>query len=459
MATTQLTDHLNTVGERPYWNMDLEVLQNSEAIQGLQLRRLRERLEALYHGPSYWRRWMDEHGARPDQLRSLADWPKMLPPFTKEDFRALALEYADMDQVVAATMSGPLEAVRLVAATSGTTGEPTPYPLTEVDLRDVWGEVWARVFWRAGIRPSDRLLHAFALGLFIGGVPMVLAGMQLGASVIPIGAESGAERILKMGRQFGATVLAATPSLAEHLIERAPEVLGGPVSDLGIHLLVCGGEPGAGIPAVRQRLEGAYGASVIDVGAGLGGSCIHPEYQGMHWVADDLALYELFDPVTKQPIPLEDGATGEACFTTFVGEGLTWVRHTFGDMHEVMTSPCPCGASGLRYRVVGRTDDMLKVKGVIVYPSAIADVVSSFVPRVTGIFRIVLREPPPRVVPPLELKVEHGLETNTDQLDRLAAELAETMHSRLRMTPQITFVSPGSLGRAAHKTALFEHAY
>lgn len=446
--------------DRLYWRPEVEEMIGSPEMEALQLELLKRRVDELYHRTEYWRHWMDSHGARPEQLGSLADWAKMLPPFSKADFRAAAERYeADLERLIAAMMGAPFTDVRLLAATSGTTGEPTPYPLTDVDLRDCLGEVWARVFWRAGLRPHDRVLHAFALGMFIAGVPMVLSNMQLGACVIPAGAESGAERVLTIGKRFGATAMVATPSLAEHLIERAPEVLGAGVDTLGIDLLACGGEPGAGIPEVRSRLEQAYGASVIDVGAGFGGSCTHAEYQGMHWVADDLAMYELFDPDTGAPVPLTDGATGEACFTTFVGQGMTWVRQTGGDLHEVRTAPCPCGATGIRYRVIGRTDDMLKVKGVVVYPSAIAGVIGGLGDQVTGAFRIVLDEPPPRVVPPLKLKVERAEGADESGDDLLAAEIADATHQRLRVTPSVTVVDAGSLGRDAHKTDLFERTY
>jgi phenylacetate-CoA ligase len=275
---------------------------------------------------------------------------------------------------------------------------------------------------------------------------------------IPVGAESGVAHILKITRFFKANVLVCTPSLAEHLIERAPELLGAPISSLGIHTLMCGGEPGAGIPEVRQRIESSYGAKLFDVGAGLGVSCDLPEYQGMHWIGDDLCLYELVDPATHEPVPLVDGAEGEAVFTTLVGGGFGWTRLTLGDVHRVSVSPCPCGATGLRYRIVGRTDDMLKVKGVIVYPAAIDAVVSSFIPRVTGEFRIRLDEKPPRVVPPLKLAIERGVDTPLSELDDLEAEIAKTMQNRLKFNPKIIWLEPNSLERSAHKTRFIEVA-
>jgi phenylacetate-CoA ligase len=207
---------------------------------------------------------------------------------------------------------------------------------------------------------------------------------------------------------------------------------------------------------VRRRIESAYGGKLYDVGAGLGVSCDWPEYQGMHWVADDLVLYELVDPVTREPLVMSDGAEGEAVFTSLVGGGFGWTRLSLGDIHRVMVSPCPCGATGFRYRIVGRVDDMLKVKGVIVYPAAIDSVIAGFIPRVTGEFRIRLSEPPPRVVPPLRLRVERGGETPRSALAELEAEIISCMHDRLKLTPAIEWLEPNELPRSEHKTRFIE---
>jgi phenylacetate-CoA ligase len=219
---------------------------------------------------------------------------------------------------------------------------------------------------------------------------------------------------------------------------------------------MCGGEPGAGIPEVRRRIESAYGAKLYDLGAGLGVSCDWPEYQGMHWIGDDLVVYELTTPGSGEPVPLADGAEGEAVFTSLVGGGFGWTRLSLGDVHRVTVSPCPCGATGFRYRIVGRVDDMLKVKGVIVYPAAIDSVIAGFIPRVTGEFRIRLDEPPPRVVPPLKLRVERGCDTPRSALPELEAEIVDCMHDRLKLRPEILWLEPEELPRSEHKTRFIE---
>lgn len=444
--------------ERRYWNPEIESALGTEATRGLQFQRLRARIAQIFEHAPYFRRRMQANGIeRPEDLKTLEDWSRALPTFTKADYRALMDECGnDVYRFLDETLPVPLSETVTMAATSGTTGDPQPYPLTRSDIEDFWGEFVLRARWRAGVRPGDRLVHAFALSMFLAGVPVLQASRDAGVMQIPVGAEPGAARILKTTRFFRGNVLSCTPSLAEHLIERAPEILGAPISTLGIKILMCGGEPGAGIPEVRKRIESAYGGKLYDMGAGLGVSCDWPEYQGMHWIGDDLAIYELVDPATRERIALADGAEGEGVFTSLVGGGFGWTRISLGDIHRVEVAPCPCGATGFRYRIVGRVDDMLKVKGVIVYPGAIDSVLAGFIPRLTGEFRIALDEPPPRVVPPLKLRIERGAETPKPALPELEAEIVRQMHERLKFSPRIIWLEPGELERSPHKTRFIE---
>ena len=365
----------------------------------------------------------------------------------------------DMLKAIDQIMPVSVNDIDYFGTTTGTTGVPTPYPLTNYDITELWGETLARGSWRAGVRSDDRVLWCFALSMVIAGVPTMMGLQKLGCTMLPVGAEAKSERILMIQSIFRGTVYGGTPSLAEYLIEQAPNLLKKPVNELGFKYLVCGGEPGAGIPEVKQKLESAYGARIFDVGAGFGYSCDHEEYQGMHWVADDLCYYELVDPETKAPVKMEDGAKGEALFTMLTGDGFVWIRQGMGDIHQVFTEPCPCGRTGFRYKVIGRADDMLKVKGVMVYPSHIKGVINEFVPRVTGEMRIVLDEQPPRVVPPLKVKVEHAENLTGDECDALEKEIVEAMSKRLKISPKIIWVEPGSLERSHYKGQVFEKLY
>lgn len=448
------------MSDRQYWNMEMEPLLGSEQMRAIQLDRLHKRIADLFEHAPYFRGVMEGRGVKvPQDVKSLEDWSRAVPPFTKAVYRDV-VEACDGDiyRFLDETLPVPLDDLVCMAATSGTTGDPQPYPLTRNDIDHLWGEFMLRTRYRCGVRPGDRIVHAFALSMFLAGVPVLQCSRDDGTMQIPVGAEPGAARILKTAKFFHGNVMMSTPSLTEHLIERAPEILGDDIASLGIKILICGGEPGAGIPEVRNRIETSYGAKLYDCGAGLGVSCAHPEYQGMHWIGDDLCMYELVDPATHEPIALTDGAEGEAVFTSLVGGGFGWTRISLGDVHRVEVSPCPCGQTGFRYRIVGRTDDMLKVKGVIVYPAAIDSVVASFIPRVTGEFRIMLDEPPPRVVPPLKLRIERGEDTQPSDCEALGKDIVGAMKERLKFTPVIEWLEPFALERSSHKTKFIEIA-
>lgn len=449
--------------DRQYWNMEVEPLLNTPAMRERQLGKMLAALQWQYENTPFNRKRFEKAGVEPRDIRSFEEYAAAIPVAGQQDIREIIAEVGlDMDKILTELFGeARMKDLYLLTTTSGTTGVPTPYPNFRAGIEDA-KEIMSRAAWRMGIRPQDRIGLCFGLCMHAAGTPQLLWFSEYpGVMMVPIGAEAGTEKILQFMKMYKVNVLSGTPSLALHLIEKAPEVLGHPVGDLGIKILMCGAEPGAGIPELRERLESEYGARVFDLGAGYGASCDHPVYQGMHWLADDLAYYELVDPETGKPVPMEHGATGLMAATSLHPAGAAWfdMRFTLNDIHQVFTEPCPCGMSGFRYKIVGRADDMLKVKGVPVYPASIEGVIQGFVPRVTGHFRIVLFEPPPRVSPPLKLNVEHGEDVREDALDSLAAEIGGEMHRLLKVRPEITWLEPGALERATTKTQLLEKAY
>lgn len=450
--------------DRPYWDMEIEPHLNTPKMRELQWEKLQQAIRFAYEKVPFDRKRMDAAGVKPEDIRSFDDFSRRIPHAGQAEFREVITESGlDLDKVFGSLLGEErLEDLYLLTTTSGTTGVPTPYPIFRKSL-DRQAEVFGRIGWRMGIRPGDRIAVCFGLSMHAAGTPHLFWFQKYpGVTLIPIGAEAGTDRILTFMKLFKATVFSGTPSLALHLIERAPEVLGEPVSSLGLRILLLGAEPGAGIPEVRSRLESEYGARVFDAGAGYGCSCEHPIYQGMHWIADDFCYYELVDPETREPVPMDHGATGLAVFTPLEPEHAVFffnLRFTLNDIHQVFTEPCPCGRSGFRYKIVGRADDMLKVKGVPVYPAAIEGVIQGFAPRVTGAFRILLDEPPPRVVPPLKLKVEHAAGIGGSGLEALEQEIAAKMSKELKIRPQIRWLEPNTLERATKKTQLLEKRY
>jgi phenylacetate-CoA ligase len=455
--------------DRPYWNMEMEPLLATPEMREIQLKRLKPQLKMIYERSAIQRKYIDSLGVHLDKINSLEDLQKAFPPMDKHEMRQLVMSNmgeGGIEGLLNDFLCAPLNDVVLLATTSGTTGEPTPYFFTKGDLELMY-ESMARVLWRCGIRPGDVVVHAMGLSMFGGGIPCILSLVNFGAGTIPVGAESGTERVVTYlnivnmvkGKIDGVFM---TPSFAEYVIEKCPEILNVEVKNLGIKRLLSGGEPGAGIDSVKKKIEGAFGCRIYDMmglTSGFWCSCDHDEYQGMHFVRDDTCIMELVDPETREPVPFEDGAIGEVVGTPLAGDSLNLIRFNSNDIMQVFTTPCPCGRSGTRYKVIGRSDDMLKVKGVMVYPASIDNVITGFVPRVTGEFRIVLTEPPPRVVPPLKLKVEHGEDVPEDKLPALAAEIADKMHDAIKIRPEITWIAPMSLERSAHKTQFIEKAY
>ena len=307
----------------------------------------------------------------------------------------------------------PKERVVHVAGTSGTTGLPTFYLFSRKDLDTTYRMV-ARMFDLAGVRPGDTALHLFGLSMWLGGTTLMQCLESYGAHPIPLGAEAGVGRALQYLAACRPRILCGTPSFLSYLIDRAPLELGKPASEFGVEIVFSGGEPGPAIPPVRRKLQEGFGARLYDTM--LGGwhnaaiECGGVDHQGLHSLADDYCFrYDLIDPVTRLPMPIRDGATGEAIHTGLDYEAAPGLRYATGDLVNVKVGECPgCGRFGLRYSIEGRADDLLNIGGVKIFPSAIKEVVESFRPECNGQLEIVLDAPPPRVVGPLNVTVEAG---------------------------------------------------
>ncbi len=437
-----------------------------ERIRLYQERQLRSQLAYCYEHSSFYRGKFAEAGAVPQDIRTLADL-RSLPVFmTKEDERQNSLQSLERENhPFGLHLCAPLDELYLTGTTSGTTGIPTfTYTFTRADL-ELIGKALGHRFATVGVGKGDRVLFLFALGIY--ATTMSLWGIRsLGGLPIDIDARAGSDLMLRFADLTRVQYAACTPSLAQYLIKKAPATIGKEVGELKLQGLLLTGETGAGIPEVKKSLESAYGCRVYDYWAPAGHaiaiSCDAPEYLGLHGISPDLctAFDDLMDPETKKPVPIEDGAVGEMVITSLRREAAPLIRYAYGDIVQIFTEPCPCcGFPGKRMKVIGRSDDMLIIKGVNVYPSAIKEIVASFAPRVTGEMRIVLAEPPPRVVPPLRLKLEHGPEIREPDLAGLAEQVARALHDRLKVRPLIEWVHPGALEKSTRKTPVFEKAY
>ena len=445
--------------ERRFWNEKMETLSKDE-LRALQLRRLKKQLKYEYRNSPYYKERFDDAGFHPNDLKELEDIRK-LPLFTKDEHRRV--QEASLEKYghpYGLHLCAPLEKVVAVNATSGTTGVPTFYTFTRHDI-SVNNECHARGLWRIGIRPGDAVAHAMALSMFVGGTPVIEAFQAFGARVLPIGAEGGTERLLQFVQFCKPKMLMCTPSYAEYLITKTTTVIGKEVGQLGIEILYIGGEPGGGIPEVRRRLEEAYKGKVYDDMGGCWGFWMNScdAHDGMHFASEDLSYVEVIDPATGKALDIEDGVIGEMTTTSLDWEAGPILRYNMGDVIQVLTKPCSCGAAGIRIKVLGRADDMLIVKGINVYPAAVKNLVTSFIPRVTGEMRILLDKPGPRVDPPLKMKVEHGEGLTSGEIDDLKKDMESRMSGLLRFRPEIEMVPPESLGRSYHKTKLIVKLY
>ncbi|HRA78268.1 MAG TPA: AMP-binding protein [Burkholderiaceae bacterium] len=447
--------------QRRLWNEAVETMPR-EALAELQLGRLQRQVRYNYDRSPVHRRKFDEAGARPDDIRSLEDFAR-IPVMTKDEHRRVQEESLERHGNPFALMAcaAPEEIVR-INATSGTTGVPTLYTLTAHDVAVV-NEMHARKYWRAGIRPGHVMLQALSLSMFTGGLPLSQGIMHLGACVVPVGIEGGTRRVVDIARITRPHAIVATPSFGQYLIEEAPRLTGRPATELGLRWFFCAGEGGGGDPEVRRALAVGFGARVFDhTGGGHafhGISCDQPAEacDGMHFVSGDHCLLELVDPQTRAPIPIGHGAIGEMVFTFLDWRGGPFMRYALGDLLQVWTEPCGCGMPGMRFAILGRTDDMLTVKGVNVYPQAVANTIFRLYPRVTGAFRIMLERPGPLVAPPLRIRLEHG-GAAASGLEALERELAALFRDNLRVRPVFEWLPPGSLPREPGKTRHIEIA-
>ncbi len=435
---------------RPYWNAERETMP-MDRVREIQLAKLKTQVAYLASHSELYKRKFREAGFAPGDLRTIEDLAK-LPATTKTELRDSQEEAPPFGLHQAASM----DRIVRTTATSGTSGKPVYQAYTRNDVLRR-SESVCRGFWGAGVRPGDRMVNGFALSMFSAGLPFCAGIEQLGAVNIPAGAERKAEGVLRIIRDMRATAMTLTPSFASYLTEKSQEVLGVPASELGMRVLVGGGEAGFENPSFRRAMAQAWGtehlfdwASASDAHPNVFCECEH--HTGKHHLTPDLVLVELVDPATGAMKPLEDGAEGEYIFTHLDREACPLLRYRTGDVLRVRTSPCPCGRTGFRMDIIGRSDDMVIVRGINLYPAAIVAVVGTFMPRVSGKAQVVISSPGPKVEPPLRVRVELGEGVAP------SAEIASAIETRIRqelsVSSRVEFVNFGEFARTATKTKL-----
>jgi phenylacetate-CoA ligase len=342
----------------------------------------------------------------------------------------------------------PSDIVR-IHSTSGTTGVPSYIPLTAGDL-DNWITGSARSYAASGLSEGMRVITTYNAGPFAAGAALASFD-RIGACHIPM-ATGNTERVLMAIERLKPDAVVATPSYAKYLGEHG-------LRDSSVTKVLVAGEPGGGEPGFRDHLQEVWGATVTeamgigDIGVSLWGECSHQD--GMHLGAHGFVHPELIDPETEQAVEPADGATGGLVLTHLRHRAAPLLRFRTRDHVRVKISPCPCGRTGPRIRCIGRTDDMLIVRGVNVFPSAVREVVGAFAPDVSGNIVVRPRTTGVKQQPPLPITVElpDGAAVDPALAERISARLRQV----LTVQTAVELVPWGSLPRSEYKSRLIQH--
>ncbi|MDA3902559.1 MAG: phenylacetate--CoA ligase [Desulfuromusa sp.] len=421
------------------WNDDFETLPR-EAIESLQLKRLQQTVEKVYAAVPFYRDSFNKLGIKPADIKSLADLQRL--PFTlKQDMR---------DSYPYGLFAVPLEQIVRIHASSGTTGKPTVVGYTRRDI-DNWTELMARSFVAAGTNRGDIIHNAYGYGLFTGGLGAHYGAERVGASVIPMSGGNTKKQLMIM-QDFGSTVLTCTPSYSLYLAEAATEE-GIDIRKLKLKVGIFGAEPWS--EKMRQEIEAKLNIKAIDIyglseilGPGVGIECIEAQ-NGLHlW--EDHFIPEIINPETGEVLP--DGEKGELVITTITKEGIPLIRYRTRDITRLMKEPCVCGRTHARIeRLSGRSDDMLIIRGVNVFPSQIESVLFS-VEGVEPHYQLIVERD--GNLDTLEVQVEVNEQTFSDEikiLQGMTNRIRKDIKDLLGVTCKVRLVEPKTIARSEGK--------
>jgi phenylacetate-CoA ligase len=422
------------------WNEEFETLPR-EALKALQLKRLKTTLERVYNTIPFYKKKFDQKGIKPSQIQSLEDL-RLLPFTTKADLR---------DTYPFGLFGTSMENVVRLHASSGTTGKPIVVGYTKNDIA-LWAELMARSLSSANIHKGDIIHNAYGYGLFTGGLGFHYGAETIGASVIPVSGGNTKRQITIM-QDFGPTALTCTPSYALHLAEVAEEMEINPAVDFTIRAGCFGAEPWS--EKMRSEIERRFSIDAIDtygltevIGPGVSSECIEAK-EGLH-IFEDHFIAEIIDPATEEPLPY--GEQGELVFTSITKEAFPIVRYRTRDITSLNPEACVCGRTFARMeRVTGRTDDMIIIRGVNVFPSQIESVLMHIEGIEPHYQLIVDRE---GSLDTLEVQVEVNERIFSDelkQLEKLERKVEKEIKETLGTTCRCKLVEPKSIQRSEGK--------
>lgn len=425
-----------------YFNEEKECMER-EALSQLQSERLVKIVKYTYDNVAFYRQRMDEAGVKPEDIKSIADISK-LPFMTKQDLR---------DNYPTGTFAAPMKDIVRFHASSGTTGKPIVAGYTKHDI-ECWSEGVARVFVAAGASEEDRVQVSYGYGLFTGGLGAHDGASRIGAAVLPTSSGNTSKQLMLM-KDLGTTTLCCTPSYALYLAEAIENSDDVSINDMQLKRGFFGAEPWT--ENMRKELENKLNIKAYDIygltevsGPGVGGEC---EYQDGTHLWEDLFFPEIIDPDTLEPA--EPGVLGELVFTTLTKEGMPVIRYRTRDLTTLNYERCRCGRTMVRMgRILGRSDDMMIIRGVNVFPSTIESVILE-IPEFTGQYFVTVD----RVnnVDTFDIDVELRPDVYQDDVARilkLKDRLVGRLVSVLGIKPVIHIVEPNtierSMGKAKH---------
>ena len=421
------------------WNKDIECCSDRKKIEDIQLERLRHMACKAYENVPFYKKRFDESGIKPEMIKSLSDL-KNLPFTTKEDLR---------DNYPFGLFAEPMKNVVRLHASSGTTGKPVVAGYTKGDI-EVWSEAIARIVTAGGIDENDVVQISFGYGLFTGGFGLHYGIEKVGATIVPMSSGNTQKQLMLM-QDFGTTALVATPSYAMYLSEMIKEK-GIPRDNFKLKYGFFGSE--AMSEKMREKLEDSMGILVTSnygltevMGPGVSGECI---YKCGEHINEDMFIVEIIDPKTGEVLPY--GESGEVVITTLTKEAMPVLRYRTRDISYIIPEPCTCGRTSYRLAPIqGRTDDMLKIKGVNLFPSEIESVVLEF-PQVSQNYQLILRRE--NMLDTLEIVVElvdGSLLERFSEIEKLENEMKERLHSVLGLRAKLRLAEPKSIERTTGK--------
>ena len=421
-----------------YYQPDIETMSR-EDLEALQLERLQALVKRVYQKIPFYKESFDKAGVNPEDIKSLADLTKL--PFTvKQDMR---------DAYPFGLFAVPRKDAVRVHCSSGTTGTATVVGYTQKDLEN-WGDCFARALYGAGCGPDSTLQIAYGYGLFTGGLGAHNGGERAGCTVLPM-STGNTKRQVRLMKDFDVDCLCCTPSYALNIAEVAQEE-GYDIHEFPIHAGILGAEPCS--EATRAEIEQKMGIQVYDIYGlsevmGPGVACECEKQHGLH-VCEDQFIIEILDPKTLQPVP--DGEWGEVVFTTLCKECSPLVRYRTRDISRILVGECECGRTFRRMdRIAGRTDDMMILRGVNVFPSQIEEEIVSF-PEIAPQYQLILTTK--GTLDHAELRVETVPEFPFDEirrLEKLKKDLQKALKENLQIAVDVKIVEPKTIERAEGK--------